>query len=74
MTMTAMLPRDFSSVDRKVRLKIESHGLLLRPANERIKDFDEAIIRLDEEWAVHEATRCIHCSDPACSGWYTYSS
>ncbi len=28
-------------------------------------DFDEAIIRLDEEWAKHEASRCIHCPDPA---------
>ncbi|MFH2040630.1 MAG: NAD(P)-dependent oxidoreductase [Chloroflexota bacterium] len=63
--MTGILSRDFSSVDRKERMKIESSGLPLRPAKERIKDFDEAILRLDEEWAVYEATRCIHCPDPA---------
>ena len=45
------LPRDFSTVDRKARMKIESRGLPLRPAEERVMDFDEAIIRLDEEWA-----------------------
>jgi glutamate synthase (NADPH/NADH) small chain len=65
MSMPEMLPRDFSSVDRKARMKIESYGLPLRPAQERVKDFDEALIRLDEEWAKHEALRCIHCPDPA---------
>lgn len=63
--MNAMLARDFSSVDRKERMKLESSGLPLRPAAERENDFDEAIIRLDEDWAVQEATRCIHCPDPA---------
>jgi glutamate synthase (NADPH/NADH) small chain len=46
-------------------MQIDSRGLPLRPSSERIKDFDEAIIRLDEEWAVYEASRCIHCPDPA---------
>src|SRR5512139_1062239 len=59
------LPRDFSSVDRKSRMAIPSHGLTVRPADERVKDWDEAIIRIDEEWAKYEATRCIHCPDPA---------
>jgi glutamate synthase (NADPH/NADH) small chain len=63
--MTEMLPRDFSPVDRKARMKIESLGIPMRPAKERVKDFDEAIIRLDEDWAMHEASRCIHCPDPA---------
>jgi len=30
--MIGMFPRDFSSIDRKSRMKIESHGLPLRPA------------------------------------------
>ena len=50
------IPRDFSSVDRKSRMAIPSRGLLLRPAAERVKDWDEAIIRIDEEWAKYEAT------------------
>ena len=60
-----MLPRDFTSVDRRERMQIKSRGLLLRPAEERARDFDEAIIRIDEDWAMHEAARCIHCPDPA---------
>jgi glutamate synthase (NADPH) small chain len=63
--MLDKMPRDFSTVDRKARMKLESNGLPLRPAGERIKDFDEAIIRLDEDWAKSEAKRCIHCPDPA---------
>ena len=60
-----MTARDFSSVDRRARMKIELHGLPLRTVAERINDFDEAIIRQDEEWAINEAVRCIHCPDPA---------
>jgi len=30
-----------------------------------VKDWDEAIIRINEDWAMHEASRCIHCPDPA---------
>ncbi len=60
-----MIERDFSSVDRKARMKLESKGLPLRPVEERIQDFDEAIIRIDEDWAMYEASRCIHCPDPA---------
>ena len=60
-----MLARDFSSIDRKGRMQLESRGLPLRPTNERNHDFDEAVIRLNEEWAVYESQRCIHCPDPA---------
>jgi glutamate synthase (NADPH/NADH) small chain len=59
------IPRDFSSVDRKARMAIESLGIPVRPAAERVKDWDEAIIRVDEDWAMCEASRCIHCPDPA---------
>jgi len=63
--MTTILPRDFSSIDRKERMQLESDGLPLRLSTERVKDFDEAVIRVEEDWAIHEATRCIHCPDPA---------
>jgi glutamate synthase (NADPH/NADH) small chain len=59
------IPRDFSSVDRKARMKLPFVGLPLRPAAQRVRDFDEVILPLDIEWARHEATRCIHCPDPA---------
>lgn len=60
-----MIPRDFSSMNRKERMALQSRGLPLRPAAERIHDFEEVIIRVDEEWAKAEAARCIHCPDPA---------
>jgi len=63
--MNLVPQRDFSSVDRKERMALQSYGMPLRPATERTRDFDEAIIRLDDDWAVHEAKRCIHCPDPA---------
>jgi glutamate synthase (NADPH/NADH) small chain len=63
--MAASMPRDFSAVDRKERMKIESYGLPLRPSSERLLDFDEAVVRQDEDWAIHEASRCIHCPDQA---------
>ena len=63
--MADMLARDFSSVDRRARMKIESRGMPLRPPKERVRDFDEPITRLDDDWAAFEATRCIHCPDPA---------
>ena len=63
--MPEQVLRDFSTVDRRARMKLKSSGLPLRPADERVTDFDEAIIRLDEDWAKYEAQRCIHCPDPA---------
>ncbi len=60
-----MLPRDFTAVNRKERMAINSLGLLLRPADERVMDFSEAVVWPDTEWAINEASRCIHCPDPA---------
>lgn len=57
--------RDFSSVDRKARMALTSRGLPLRDVEERLLDFDEVVMRLDEDWAIYEAQRCIHCPDPA---------
>lgn len=59
------LPRDFSSQDRKARMAKASHGLPVRPAAERVNDFNEPILWVDYDWARHEASRCIHCPDPA---------
>lgn len=57
--------RDFSSVDRKGRMKLLSDGLPVRPAEERVKDFEAAVLIMNEEQAKYEASRCIHCPDPA---------
>jgi glutamate synthase (NADPH/NADH) small chain len=52
-------------LDRKTRIHLPSRGLPTRPANERVKDFQEAREPLDEEWAKYEASRCIHCHEMA---------
>jgi glutamate synthase (NADPH/NADH) small chain len=52
-------------VDRKARMKIPFQDLELRSSTERIYDFDDVVIPFDPERAMREATRCIHCPDPA---------
>ncbi|MGD8406940.1 MAG: hypothetical protein PVJ21_24995, partial [Anaerolineales bacterium] len=52
-------------VDRKARMKIPFRDLDLRPPEVRICDFDDVVIAFDAERAMVEATRCIHCPDPA---------
>ena len=52
-------------LDRKERMKIPFQDLDLRPPEERIRDFDDVVIPFDAERAIREASRCIHCPDPA---------
>ena len=52
-------------VDRKARMQIPFVDLDLRPPEERIRDFNDVVIPFDVERAMREATRCIHCPDPA---------
>ncbi len=37
-----------------------------RPADERVRDFDEVPLGYDEETAVREAERCLQCRNPQC--------
>jgi glutamate synthase (NADPH) small chain len=57
--------REFSGLDRKERMRLESKGLPLRSPEERVLDFDDVVLPLDEERAMYEASRCIHCPDAA---------
>jgi glutamate synthase (NADPH/NADH) small chain len=52
-------------VDRKARMQIPFQDLDLRSPTERIYDFDDVVLPFDPERAMREATRCIHCPDPA---------
>jgi glutamate synthase (NADPH/NADH) small chain len=52
-------------VDRKARMQIPFQDLELRSPTERIYDFDDVVLPFDAERAMREATRCIHCPDPA---------
>ena len=57
--------RDFSAIDRKARMRLASQGLPVRRPEERVKDFETVAIPLEPEQAMYEASRCIHCPDPA---------
>ena len=52
-------------VDRKARMQIPFQDLDLRPPEVRVQDFEDVVIAFDVERAMREATRCIHCPDPA---------
>jgi len=59
------IPSEFLAIDRKERAKKPFLDLDLRPPNERICDFNDVIIPFTAERAMAEASRCIHCPDPA---------
>jgi len=52
-------------VDRRERMQIPFQDLDLRSPDERIFDFEDVVIPFDVKRATREATRCIHCPDPA---------
>jgi glutamate synthase (NADPH) small chain len=56
---------DFLAIDRKARARIPFQDIDLRDPQVRICDFEEVVIPLDEERAMFEASRCVHCPDPA---------
>lgn len=59
------IPSENLAIDRKARMRIPYAELDLRPVEERIYDFDDVVIPFDAERARLEASRCIHCPDPA---------
>lgn len=56
---------DFLAIDRKERMYIPFRDLEHRSIQERVCDFEDVVISLDAERAMLEASRCIHCPDPA---------
>ncbi len=59
------VPSEFLAIDRKERVNKPFHDLSLRQPEERVCDFDDVVIAFDAERAKVEASRCIHCPDPA---------
>jgi glutamate synthase (NADPH/NADH) small chain len=53
------------AIDRKARARIPSLEQTTRPVLERVCDFNDVIIPMDAEQAILEASRCVHCPDPA---------
>ena len=60
-----LIPSGELFIDRKERANLPYQDLDLRSATERICDFDEVVLPFDEARAKFEASRCIHCPDPA---------
>ena len=58
-------PSEFLEIDRKARVYMPYQDLSLRPPTERVCDFGDVVIPLDSSRAMEEASRCIHCPDPA---------
>lgn len=59
------VPSEFLAIDRKERVNKPFQDLSLRSPDERVCDFDNVVIPFTEERAKYEASRCIHCPDPA---------
>ncbi len=59
------IPGEYLAIDRKKRAILPSLEAPIRPADERVGDFDEAALPISMGQAVYEASRCIHCPDPA---------
>ena len=59
------IPSEMLPIDRKARVNLPFYDLELRPAHIRTLDFDEVVIKFSVERAMFEASRCIHCPDPA---------
>jgi len=56
---------DFLAIDRKTRAYMPFFDIDIRDPQERVCDFDDVVIPLEPERAQLEASRCIHCPDPA---------
>lgn len=59
------VPSENLAINRKKRAQEPFFELDLRPAEERVCDFEEVVISFSPERAQIEAARCIHCPDPA---------
>ena len=60
-----VVPGEFLAIDRKQRANQPFRETDLRDSAARICDFDEVVIGFGSERAKVEASRCVHCPDPA---------
>ena len=59
------VPSEYLAIDRKERANKPFCDLDLRPAQTRTADFDDVVIEFSAERAMLQASRCVHCPDPA---------
>ena len=56
---------DSLAIDRKSRARLPTLDIMHREAKERVCDFDDICIPMSNEEAMFEASRCVHCPEPA---------
>lgn len=54
----------FRDIERKERVSGVPVSYLKRAVEDRVLDFDEAVLGFDDEMAIAEAMRCLQCPDP----------
>ena len=59
------IPSEFLAIDRRKRAGIPTFDVPTRLPAERVCDFDDIHFFADEDTIRFEASRCIHCPDPA---------
>lgn len=59
------VPSEYLAIDRKERANMPFCDLELRPPRTRVCDFDDVVIEFTPERAMCQASRCVHCPDPA---------
>ncbi|HUE99038.1 MAG TPA: NAD(P)-dependent oxidoreductase [Anaerolineales bacterium] len=59
------IPSETLTVDRKARVNMPFYDLDLRAPDVRTCDFEDVVNTFSPERAMVQATRCIHCPDPA---------
>jgi glutamate synthase (NADPH/NADH) small chain len=63
--MPQAVPSETLEIDRKARAVKQCEKVELRSPLERVNDFDDVVIPLGVECIQVQASRCIHCPDPA---------
>jgi glutamate synthase (NADPH/NADH) small chain len=60
-----VIESEYLAIDRKDRAHLPFQEIEHRPIEERVCDFNDTVIGFTPERAMYEASRCIHCPDPA---------
>jgi len=59
------IPGEILPIDRKARARKLSLDIKIRPSGDRLSDFNDVVVPMSTEQAIWEASRCVHCPDPA---------
>ena len=63
--MEEHIPSDSLEIDRKERARLPSLDIAHRAVIDRVCDFSDICVPMSDEEAMFEASRCVHCPEPA---------